>query len=305
MKKSTLPIIALLLLLAGVGMVLIQKRGDTTATNGNFKLTVPKVISCDDFQREADRELMERLHRAEGTEICARLDTHFVKPFIDDVRTRSFTIDGLEVTKAQFPALHSIVLDCARVLHITKPPRVFVVERTGLVIGVENFSEPVIVINTTVLRRFKDQRELRFLIGRELGHVVAGHGRWQTLLRSVQSTMNRLGIGGPPVRLAILPLLDWAREAEMSADNAGLVCTRDVMTAERTLVRLATGIDDFSLHDVKVDEYLKQGDAERLSDFSDLALFWKELNRPAPFAAKRIQQLRDYSESTRYRSLWK
>jgi Zn-dependent protease with chaperone function len=304
MKITTLTILGLILLLMGAGFALVQKHTTTMTRSSTFPLRIPKAISCDAFQRTADRDLMARLGPAEAMEFTKQLDSLFVKPFVDDVHTRSLSVDGLEVTRAQFPALHSIILDCGRVLHITQIPRVFVVERTGLLIGLENFSEPVIVIHTSVLRRFKDQGELRFLIGRELGHLRAGHARWQSVLRTIQSGANQVGVE-TPIRFAILPLLNWAREAEKTADNAGLICTQDIKTAERALVRLATGIDDYTLRDISVDDYLKQPDSSRLSDFSRVALIWKEWNRAVPFAGERITELRSFESSDRYRNLWK
>lgn len=223
MKITTFTILGSILLLMGVGFALVQKRIATPTPNSTFAPRIPMAISCDTFQRTADRDLMARLGRAEEMEFTKQLDSLFVKPFVDDVHTRSLSVDGLEVTRAQFPALHSIIVDCSRVLHITQIPRVFVVERTGLLIGLENFSEPVIVIHASVLRRFKDQGELRFLIGREFGHLRAGHARWQSVLRTIRSGANQVGVE-TPIRFAILPLLNWAREAEKTADNGFDLC---------------------------------------------------------------------------------
>lgn len=173
MNKSTVAILVLLLLLAGAGFSLFQKRA-AQGQNGDFKPKVPRLILSENFQRQADTELMARLRRVETTEIAGSLDGFLVKPLFDDVNTRSLTVDGLEVTEKQFPSLHAIVMDCSRILHITRTPRVFVSERPDLLIAVENFSEPVIVIQSSVLWRYQDEREQRFLIGREFGHIMAG-----------------------------------------------------------------------------------------------------------------------------------
>jgi len=247
---------------------------------------------------------MERLRALETTEVAASVDSFLVKPLCDDVNTRSLAVDAVEVTDTQLSSLHSIVMDCSRVLHVPHVPRVFVSERPELLIAVENLSDPVIVIHASFLSRFQNEREQRFLVGREFGHIMAGHVRWQTLLRGIQSRVKRTGVGAFPFKVALLPFLEWTREAEMSADNAGLICAQDITSAEMALVRLATGIDDSALHDIKVDEYLKQADSHSLSDFSGVALSWKELSKPAPFTANRISQLREFEHSDGYRRLW-
>jgi len=269
------------------------------------ELKVPKAISSPDFQRFMDRELILRLKELERSKIMNGLDKNFVKPFLDDLQTRSMTMDGLEVTTTQFPALNAIVIDCAKILHIERIPRVFIVERPSLLLTVENFSEPVVLINTTVLRRFKNPAELRFLIGREFGHIQAGHTRWQSLARKVQACLERADFThSGATRLALLPIFQWMKEAEMTADNAGLVCSQDINAAERAIVRLATGIDDFTLREINVEEYLQQARTQTFSEFSDLALRWKEFNRSTPFAQIRIKQLREFAASSTYRKLW-
>lgn len=308
-QRPMLPILGALVLIAGVGAFLFHKAARPDSGTGNAKSIgkprVPRRISRADFQRPMDQDLMERLRKLEASDFCKSLDSNVVKPFVDDPHTAILTVDGLEVTATQFPALYRTTEECRRILHLTQPPRVFVVDRPGILIGVDNFTEPVVVINTTVLRRFKDERELRFLIGREFGHVLAGHARWQSLLRSTHSGANLVGLGAVPLRLTFLPLFQWAREAELTADNAGLICAQDSKIAERALVRLATGIDDFTLREINVEEYLKQKDSERLSDFSELALLWKELNRPVPFAVDRIRELRTFEKSERFRRIWR
>ena len=299
-----------LVLVVGMGSAALLLRHEPpvrfdASPSGVSQLRVPKAISLTDFQRPMDRDLIYRLRELETSKIARAVDQHFVRPFLDDVQIRTMTVDGLEVTPTQFLSLNALVMDCARVLHVEKLPRVFVVERPGLLLAVENLSDPVILVHTSILRRFKNPAELRFLIGRELGHFQAGHTRWQTLARKTQACLERADFMRTGVtRVALLPVFQWVREAEMTADNAGLVCAQDIQAAERAIVRLATGIDDFTLKEINVDGYLQQTATQSFSDFSDFALLWKEFNRPIPFGPVRIKQLREFFASADYRRLW-
>ena len=266
---------------------------------------MPKRLLLEDFQTAEDARLMAWLRKAEANPVVKAMDEHVIKPASDDVRTRRLTLEGIEVNAEQFPDLHTAMVICARILHLEKPPRVFVSDQTESSTVTENYTEPVVVLHASVLNRFREPAELRFLVGRELGHMKAVHTRWNTMVRRMKSLADKLSfIGSTDACLPLLPLLRWTREAEMTADNAGLICAQDQQAAERVLVRLATGVDDSVEAHLNVDAYLRQVDTEKLSNVSELALLWREWNRPAPFAPNRIQQIRQYARSARYKGLW-
>jgi len=307
-RTASLLFLTLLVALTAVDLwILIQRSSEITKASARHpaKPKIPRAILVSDFQRPLDGELMAWLREAESSSFVQALDINVVKPLVDDVGMRSAAVDGLEVSASQFTSLHAIVVECATVLHMDKIPRVFITHRSGRMIVTENYSEPFILIHPHVIRRFSDPVELRFLIGRELGHAKAGHVRWQSVLRKLQTGLAHVDIFGLGAgQLPLLPLLRWSREAEMTADNAGIVCAQDAKVAERVLVRLSTGIDALGEVNINVDAYLAQTKTAELSRISELASMWQELNRPAPFNPERIRQLRVFSRSPRYEHLW-
>jgi Zn-dependent protease with chaperone function len=265
---------------------------------------LPSRLLLVDFQTAGDDDLMQWLNKAEDNPLIKVADEHLVKPLSDDVRTRMLAIQGVEVTREQCPELNSVVQTCARILRLEKTPRVFVSDSARLPITTDNYAEPVVIIQPGTLDRFKDSAELRFLIGRELGHAKANHTRWRMMVKRMNAITDKLNFLGDANISPLLPLLRWARESEMTADNAGLICAQDEKACERVLLRLATGVDD-SGGELNVEAYLHQCETERLSDFSEAVLLWREWNRPTPFAPARIRQLRQYCESARYQAIWK
>jgi Zn-dependent protease with chaperone function len=266
---------------------------------------VPTRLSLADFQTDADKDLMKWLSEADDSPLTKVADEHLVKPLSDDVRTRMLAIQGIEVTPEQFPELDSAVKTCARILHLEKVPRVFVSASAQFPITTENYAEPVLIIQPGTLDRFKEPVELRFLIGREFGHAKAGHTRWRMLVKRMNAITDKFNFLGDANISPFLPILRWARESEMTADNAGLICAQDEKSCELVLLRLATGADDSKMGKLNVEAYLHQCETEHLSDYSEAVLLWREWNRPTPFAPSRIGQLRQYRESARYQSLWK
>lgn len=292
--------------IAALGMVttLLGCGGSGPAAH---RLKIPEQVLLEDFQRPMDRDLTEQLIAFEQTGFSKFIDGKVLKPFLDDVHTRHLAVTGVELTQDQFPGrpdLHQAVEDCARILGLPKP-RVFITDQPGRNAYTMNLVKPVIVLSSTFVWAFRDPAELRFVIGHEMGHIKCRHVKWNAVLHAiVESVRQSRLIPDEPTLLPFLPLFKWAREAEMSADNAGLICAQDRQAAERALVRLGLMLEDESVGGINVDAFLRQGEAEELSKFSEVLAYWRHLLREHPFAPERIQELRKYEKTRQYQHLW-
>ena len=296
-RLGVLPLGAAILLAAGLSYWLFQPgRGVLSG-----KPVFPEHVLLEDFQRPLDRDVVEQIERFEKTGVSRWVDAKILRPLFDDVNTRMMDVDGIESSALVLkdgPDLSAIAQDCARILGLSTVPRVYVASRPGLNAYTTNVHDPIIVLHSSVLRRFRDPAELRFLIGHEMGHIRCRHVKLLMVLRSVVAVMP------DGVREAVfLPLLKWAREAEMSADNAGLICCQDLGTAERSLVRLVADLDDLTLANVDIDAYVAQRKRD-VSDFADAVYFWRQLSSDHPFVPDRVEQMRHYAKSVNYVHLW-
>lgn len=296
-----------LIAVAAIYFAIAESKKRPFQGNNGLRVSYPQKVLLEDFQRPLDRDITEQLIAFEKTGISRFIDGNILKPYFDDVQTQRLTVTGVELSPDQFPDrqdLNRIVEDCARILEIPKP-RVFVADFPGTNAYVLNLANPVIVLSSSLLRRFDDPVELRFVIGHEMSHIRARHVKWKTVLHAiVESIRNLKPLPNDVAILPFLPLLRWAREAEMTADNAGLICCQDLSAAERTLVRLALNIDKNRIGRINVDAFLQQRKAEDLSKFSEIMLYWRQLLLENPFIPDRIVQLREYHDSRSYRHLW-
>jgi Zn-dependent protease with chaperone function len=161
------------------------------------------------------------------------------------------------------------------------------------------------VLSSAILRRFKSEAELRFLIGHEMGHIRARHVKMLTVLRCLAAALC-LG-GAVPDEVALLPLLPvfmWSREAEMTADNAGLICAQDRAAAETALVRQLLNLSEQDIGKINVEQFLGQREAEEHSRFSEIVLCVRQVISSHPFTPDRVRQIREYAASPRYRHIW-
>jgi Zn-dependent protease with chaperone function len=131
---------------------------------------------------------------------------------------------SVRVHDKQFPELFAVVNRCAGLLRVNMP-NVFLREDVVVPITAMGLGEPyAIVISSEWLRHF-DEDELEFLIGRELGHIAAGHTR-------ISSLFSASGKENPLVALVFGA---WLRRTEYTADRVGLLCCRSAKAAVRAI----------------------------------------------------------------------
>jgi len=236
-------LIAVCITAALVGFGLNRFQSQAKSARISAQLRVPRKLCIEDFQTVEDERLMEWLRMVEENKTTKAVDAYLIKPLLDDLNTSMRSVEDVEVTTNQLPHLNATIETCARILHLQKSPRVFVSAHTTLPVCTVNYAEPLVVIESGLLNRFRDPAEIRFLIGRELGHIKAGHVRWLVLIRQIKTLADKMTfLGSGKASSALLPALHWARACEMSADNAGCICAQDPRVGERVLLQMATGI---------------------------------------------------------------
>ena len=131
---------------------------------------------------------------------------------------------GLRVHAAQFGHIHAVVEECARMARLPMP-HVFVRDDPFVPVVAVGIGEPyAIVISAQFVEHFRPE-ELRFLVGRELGHIAAGHTRFTSLLSA----------NGRETGVIAVAFGAWLRRIEYTADRVGLLCCGSLETAMRAI----------------------------------------------------------------------
>jgi Zn-dependent protease with chaperone function len=131
---------------------------------------------------------------------------------------------GLRVHEGQFAHVLRVVEDCARMLRMPTP-HIFIRDDPFVPCVAVGIGDPyAIVISAQYIDFFSDD-ELRFLIGRELGHIVSGHTRYTSLLSA----------NGRENAVVATAFGAWLRRIEYTADRVGLLCCASLDTAIRAI----------------------------------------------------------------------
>ncbi len=162
------------------------------------------------------------------------------------------TFNAVRLSEKQLPDVYAQAVLAARVLGMSNMPDVYV---SGEIMwDCRTFgsdTDAFVIIGTSLAANFHGA-ELLFLFAREMGHCRAGHALWKTVIKFLMGEQHAhkglmgnglfgaLGSFMSPSALiegAIeMPLLAWARQAEITADRAGLLAVGDEEIARRVLL---------------------------------------------------------------------
>jgi Zn-dependent protease with chaperone function len=198
---------------------------------------------------------------------------------------------AVKVGPKQFPKIHALVARCAETLHIPEP-QTYITPVFALNAHTLGTTEDAIIVLNSALVDHLTEPELLDVIGHECGHIQNDHVVYMTTLYYLTHAASMFVRWA--VQPAVLALRAWTRRAEITCDRAGLICTRDLDTSVRSLVKLALGSRKLYDH-IDLEEYLKQLDEMRASPAR-----FTEIEQSHPYLPKRVAALRLFAEGAYY-----
>ena len=212
---------------------------------------------------------------------------------------------AVKVSPQQFPKIDALVEQASKALHIPRPT-VYIAPQLGE-LNAHTFGtdeDAYIVMNGALVDHLTES-ELLFVLGHECGHIQNNHVVLTTALYYLMNAANRFLAW--IVTPATMALSAWSRRAEITCDRAGLICARNLDTAEAVLLKLALGSK--KLYDqLNVEAFLDQlrqstKEAGRGGGLSDKIGKLTELFHDHPYVPRRIEALRIFAESHYYKAL--
>lgn len=286
----------------------MAKTGDGDTTQDEVKRkkqlkTFPGLAAAD-FQHEDDLAATRALQALPGMET---LVAKVLEIGLERLYYLQNVADNVRVTKAMFPRLHRALGWGCKILDVEEPelyvnldpvPNAYTFGHT----------KPFIVLTSGLIDMLDDEERF-FVVAHELGHIKAGHVLYTVLARNIASIVEMigratLGVGALLGQGLVLALHNWYRDAELTADRAGLLCVQDLNPCVRVFMKLAGGATRL-FQEMDQGEFMKQIRAYEDADSSSINKVYKAILtawRTHPFPILRAREL-DLWHSTGYRKL--
>lgn len=260
-------------------------------------LTQGHRIPTDAFLWSFDAQAMTTLQRMGPLTTAAdALSRRVGRPWLEA------SVNGLRLAPDQIPDIFAAAVDVARTLGLSRLPELYISgEQMWDCMTLGSDQQQFIVIGS-ILTNLQGA-DLRFVLGREMGRVLAGHALWKTVLQFISgkgASRTIMGHGAlqmlNPVKLiesAIdAPLMAWSRHAEITADRAGLLAVGDRDAARRVLIQ--TALKSFPIY-ARLNMATLERDLASSDDRQSTLSEWTMSS--TPYLARRLRLLDEYAAS--------
>jgi Zn-dependent protease with chaperone function len=258
-------------------------------------------ITSDSFTSDADRWALDKLKKMP---ILPMIVQKFYEYGFDRWMYCYNMSMSVRCGPNQYPTLHKILKDSCKVLDMPEPElyissNPFPNAWTG---GVER---PYITLRSSIVNTMTDE-QLYHLMGHELGHIKANHVLYFSVAGFLFPILDMIGkrtmgVSDVAMYALVLAMYEWSRQAEFSADRAGLLVCQNLQTSIDHTIVLTAGPNRLS-HEMNRDAFMDQArayqDADPLDQIGKIILFTmmgKTFTHPMP--VHRAQQLERWVQS--------
>lgn len=193
----------------------------------------------------------------------------------------------VRVGARQFPELFNLASVAAE--RLSSPPVPVYVKRSSemniYTLGL--WQRPLIVLTSSLVDQMQPDN-LQFFIGREIGHIQAGHTWLRTLLKPLGADVPVIG-----KLLNSVVFGDWINRTEFTADRAGFIACQSLTSAVSTMLKFGVGVRLFEKLDIK--EFLEQ-----VNEVRNVSGHLTEIVAEMPYLTQRIRSLVRFALSERY-----
>ena len=307
-RKKTYLVLAIIVVLSASALFFIYSR-NRVYLEGRF-YRIPQNLTPSMYQTEEDSAFSRKFNAYAGNEVIKWLRMKALGDIIGESQLKNLLRNAIEVGPDQYAGLYRRVALCAEILHM-KPPRTFVIADPAVEARVTGPESPVLILNSGMLEALSPG-EVQFMIGHQLGHISCGHVLPSTvadgILNVLRSYLPR-NLAAVAVPASSMTLLQWTKDAEISADRAGLICAQGERQSTQALLRMLSGlpaISDKKYGAPDTEAFLRQKRESEKNALLSLTSLVDELSHGAgchSYLATRVLELRDYARSPEYRRI--
>lgn len=216
------------------------------------------------------------------------------------------TFNSILVTEKRYPRVHHVARIAAQRLGVQQIPSVYVELDRGYQSATYGSEKDAFVNIGSFLPRFLNDRELLFVIGHEIGHLVCQHALWTTvsmfLVGQQRSNMMADGIMSylsNPLKIVEggveSIVTNWMRVADFTADRAALLAVGNFEAAKRSIFLLHLK-SRRELEEMDIDEWIRQAESQdhTMTKLSQM------MTSATPYLGLRLIELKNFASSPGY-----
>lgn len=252
-------------------------------------------LTADAFQADTDRKALEALKKLP---LLPQLVKKFYEVGLDRWMYCLYMATSVKCGPNQYPTLYNTLREACHTLDVPEP-ELFLTSNpfpNAFAGGVER---PYIVLRSSIVETL-DDKQLLHLMGHELGHIKCGHVLYFSVAQVLMPLLEMIGrrtfgLGDAAQMALVAAFLEWSRNAEISADRAGLLACQDFNVSAGTNLQLCAGPSRLS-NEASLDAFLDQSRAYQDMSTMDgigkmIVSFFFQIWNTHPMPVHRTQEL--------------
>ena len=207
----------------------------------------------------------------------------------------------------QYKTLYRINEECAAILDMPAP-ELYLSSNPFPNAFAGGIERPYVTLRSSIVETLSDE-QLYHLVGHELGHIKAGHVLYKsvaTVLMPLLEIVSRrtLGLGDVAQVALMAAFFEWSRQAEVTADRAGLLCAQDLDLSASANLMLAGGPNRLQ-HEADLPAFMDQARTYQDMNFLDsvgkmMVFMFYGMYATHPMPVHRVQALEEWHNSGAY-----
>ena len=164
--------------------------------------------------------------------------------------------EGINITSESLPHMYQQLVDACNTLGICKVPNY----TTDWYYGVHQYSNGEKNHRIVMISGSSDlltDAEMQFCLGHELGHHACGHKPYHMLIECMYLPFIGDGVFSVWASIVKLPLLEWYRTSDYTADRVGLLCCQDINAALSFMIKKA-GLPKKCYDSIDIPSFMEQ-----------------------------------------------
>lgn len=211
-----------------------------------------------------------------------------------------YTADGINVTQESMPALYQQLCEACRILDINPVPDCSTDWDYDVCAFTVGQKRPRIILQSGTIDLLKND-EILFMMGHELGHIKCGHKTYHMFTEAMYMPLasSDLSIW---MSLVKMPLLNWYRVSDFSADRMGLLCCQDINIALNTMIKMS-GLPKKCYDRIDINSFIQQAIDfnQKYTGTMDKIIKYLSINAAArPWLVVRAGELYNWYKSGEY-----